>query len=199
MKLRFSPTSPFVRKVMAVAQCTAQTDRVEKVPTTTADPDLIDDNPLGKVPAARLDDGTPLYDSRVICEFLDDQHAGAKVFPGPGPDRWRALCLQSLGDGVMDACVLIYTELRRPEAEQSAAWLERQRLKIRNAVGVLEQDVDALEGPLTIGGLTVGIALEYADRRVPEFDWRAAAPKLATWQQAFAKNDFMTATAPPPA
>ena len=197
MKLRYSPTSPFVRKVMAVAHATGQAHAIEKVPTTVADKDLVDDNPLVKMPVLRLDDGQALYDSPVICEYLDSRHDGPKLFPAHGPDRWTALRLQALGDGVMDACVLINIEARRPEATQSGEWLGRQRAKLENAARVLDREVAALEGPPTIGTVAVGVALEYIDFRVSDVDWRATAPALAGWLGDFARNDFMTATAPP--
>ena len=116
MKLRYSPTSPYVRKVTVTAQETGVQPRIERVPTVTTDPasGLAKDNPLGKVPTLILDDGERLYDSPVICEYLDGLHGGAKIVPPAGPERWVALRRQALADGILDAAVLRLMETRRP-------------------------------------------------------------------------------------
>src|SRR5262247_3284886 len=114
MKLRYSTTSPFVRKVHVLAIETGLIDRIELVKTVTTDPDLARHNPLNKVPAVELDDGSVLYDSRVICEYLDAM-AGGKLFPPAGQARWTALRRQALADGMVDAAILRMIESKRPE------------------------------------------------------------------------------------
>ena len=198
MKLLYSPSSPFVRKVMAVAVLGGLLDRVERVPTASADPALGNDNPLVKIPVLITDDGLRLFDSRVICEYLDSQGNGSSLFPA-GNERWRALRLQALGDGIMDSAVLGLYESRRPENQRSPEWMDKQNLKIINAVRNLDSDVETLAGPPTIGTITVAIALDYVERRDPETDWRAVAPKLAAWHGEIAQQPFMTETAPPAA
>ena len=199
MKLRFSPTSPFVRKVRAVAVATGLDARIENVRTETTDPSWWGDNPLGKVPALVTDDGRALIDSPVICEYLDSLHDGPKLFPPDGEARWTALQHQALADGIMDACVSCFQESRRPDGERSPGWIERQRGKVERTVAVLEAEAASLEGDPDIGNIAVGCALGYIGLRMPDFDWRTPAPHLAKWYEAFAKNPFMTETAPPPA
>ncbi len=197
MELRYSPTSPFVRKVVVTALETGTSGRIDKNPTKTVDPDLARDNPLGKVPALVTDEGDKLYDSRVICEYLDSLHDGPALFPAPGPARWTALRLQALGDGIMDALVNCVVEGRRTENDESRAYTERQKDKVRRAVVQLESDADDLDGPLTIGQVTVGCALGYIGTRMPELDLTQDAPRLARWYDGFAARPSMTETAPP--
>ena len=197
MELRYSPTSPFVRKVMATAIETGTVGRIDKNPTKTGDPDLSRANPLGKVPALTTDEGEKLYDSRVICEYLDSLHDGPALFPPPGPARWTALRHQALGDGIMDALVNCVVESRRTENDESRAYTERQKGKVRRAVAQLESEADGLDGPLTIGHLTLGCALSYIGVRMPELDLRQDAPGLARWYDDFATRPSMAETAPP--
>ncbi len=116
MKLRYSPTSPYTRKVVVTAAELGLGDRIERIPTNTRDPnsDLPRDNPLGKIPTLITDEGDRLYDSPVVCEYLDSLHDGTRLFPPAGGARWRALRLQALGDGIIDATILCVVEGRRP-------------------------------------------------------------------------------------
>ena len=195
MKLRYSTTSPFVRKVHVVAIETGQADKIELVKTNTADPasGLNKDNPLNKVPALVLDDGSALYDSRVICEYLDTQAKGA-FFPPSGPARWTALRRQSLADGMMDAAVLRMIESRRPESQRSADWDARQKLKVTQGLAALE--ADHLGPQLDIGTLSVAIVLDYLDFRFKAEDWRPSHPKLAAWHKPFATRASLQKTLP---
>lgn len=193
MKLRYSTTSPFVRKVHVLAIETGQIDRIELVKTAPADPDLGRNNPLQKVPALELDDGTSLYDSRVICEYLDSL-AGGKLFPPAGPARWTALRRQALADGMADAAVLRMMESKRPENERSADWDKRQGLKVTQGLAALE--ADHLGPQLDIGTLTVAIVLDYLDFRFKAEDWRPAHPKLAAWHKSFSERASLKKTLP---
>jgi len=197
MKLRYSPTSPFVRKVLVTAIETGTARRIDKNPTKTADPDLSHDNPLGKVPALVTDDGDKLYDSRVICEYLDSLHDGPALFPPAGSARWTTLRLQALGDGIMDALVNCVVENRRTKNDESRAYTERQKGKVRLAVAQLESEADGLDGPLTIGHVTLGCAVGYIGARMPELNLSQEAPRLARWYDDFATRPSMTETAPP--
>ena len=199
MKLRYSPTSPYVRKVSVTAIELGLSARIEHIPTDTQDrnSDLAEHNPLGKLPALILEDGGFLYDSPVICEYLDSLHDGPKIFPAAGPERWTALRQQALGDGILDAAILRMIEtVRRPEELRWQVWIKHQTAKILRALDQFEAEVAALEGPLTIGRITAGCALGYVDFRAPELDWRAGRPKLAAWYETFAQRPAMQATVP---
>jgi glutathione S-transferase len=201
MKLHYSVTSPFVRKVMAVAIETGVDGRLELVtPTMTPvnpDVDLVKDNPLGKVPCLVTADGAALYDSRVICEYLDSRHDGPKMFPAGGPARWTALRRQAEGDGIMDAGVLArYETFLRPEQRRWPEWLEGQKGKFRRALDSLEREAAEFGDTIDIGTITIGCALGYVDFRYGDEDWRTPRPRLATWFERFARRPSMAKTAP---
>ncbi|MGR3803102.1 glutathione S-transferase [Marinibacterium profundimaris] len=200
MKLYQSPASPFVRKVMVVLHETGQLDDVELVPLsiTALEPSdaLVAKNPLSKIPALERDTGPTIYDSRVICAFLDDR-AGAKLYR-QGPGKWDQLTLEATADGILDAAVLMVYEGRvRPEDKQFAPWVEAQRAKVDRALSAIESRwMPHLTGPLDIGQIAVGCALGYLDFRHGDRDWRTGRPELTAWYETFAKRDSMQATAP---
>jgi glutathione S-transferase len=199
MKLRYSPTSPYVRKVLVAAIETGLDKRIELVTTSTTDPasGLINDNPLGKVPALQLDDGSSLYDSPVICEYLDGLHNGPKLLPPSGPQRWTALRRQALADGFMDAAVLRRGEFMRPDGEKSPAFLALQRQKMASAADALEKEAASFGTALDIGLISIACALGYADFRHAADEWRKSRPALAKWYEGFAKRPSIQRTAPP--
>lgn len=200
MKLRYSPTSPYVRKVLVCAMERGLEDRIERIPTNVWDPntDLPSVNPLGKVPTLVLDNGEVLYDSPVICEYLDSLHDGEPLIPPAGPARWSVLRQQALADGVLDAAILRITEAaRRPEALRWPDWIERQAGKMHRSVDALEQDVAGLDGALDLGKIAIGCTLGYLDFRFAADDWRTGHPALAKWYEAFAARPSMRATRPP--
>ncbi|HZS81241.1 MAG TPA: glutathione S-transferase [Stellaceae bacterium] len=199
MKLRYSPASPFVRKVMIVALETGLAGRIEKLPTTVVPVKLNDDvkaeNPLVKIPALVTDEGETLYDSPVICEYLDTLHAGSKIFPPPGPARWTALRRQALGDGILDAAILRrYETAVRPQALQWADWIEGQMRKVRGGLDALERET--LDGPFDIGRITIACALGYLDFRYPDEGWRGSRPRLAAWFAGVSQRPSMQETMP---
>lgn len=199
MQLRYSPTSPYVRKVSVLALETGQADALERIATNPWDPesDLVGDNPLGKVPALLRDGRQTLFDSRVVCEYLDAQHDGPRLFPPEGEARWRALRWQALGDGVLDAAVLAFLESgRRPEALRWAVWLERQRSSIGRALDTLEQEVAQVSAQLDIGQIAVGCALGYLDFRHAPLRWRDGRAALAAWHETLAARDSFRQTQP---
>ncbi len=199
MKLRLSPTSPYARKVMVLALETGVASRLEPVVTNAWDPatDLGKDNPLGKIPALILDDGTVLYDSPVICEYLDSLHEPPPMFPPAGPERWTALCRQALGDGMMDATVAVFLERRKPPEQRSDPWILRQHTSIQRALNALEGEAAQIAGRVDIGTITLACALGYLDLRLADSPWRGDHPTLAAWYEGFANRPAMRETAPP--
>lgn len=198
-KLRSSVTSPFVRKVLITAIETGQWDGIELVPTVTADPKsgLDRDNPLGKVPALVLADGSALYDSRVICEYLDSRHSGVKLFPAAGDARWTALRRQALADGIMDAGVLCVMESRRSDATQrSPEWVTKQKGKMALGLDVLEQEASSFGDSFDIGLITAACALGYADFRFATSNWRDGRPNLAKWFEKIGARASVKDTTP---
>ncbi|AVO61678.1 glutathione S-transferase [Pseudomonas chlororaphis] len=203
MTLFHNPASPYVRKVMVLLHETGQLDRValQASQLTPVNPDaaLNQDNPLGKIPALRLADGNVLYDSRVILDYLDQQHVGNPLIPREGSARWRRLTLAALADGIMDASVLIRYEqaLRAPEKHWEQ-WLDGQRDKIRRALAVLEADAIAeLASHFDVASISVACALGYLDFRHPDLQWRDAQPRLAAWYAEVIQRPSMLATQPP--
>jgi glutathione S-transferase len=201
MKLYHSAASPFVRKINVLLAEAGLSDRVTLEPVsgnplaTGSMP--IHANPLGKVPALVLDDGRVLYDSRVICRYLDTL-AGGRFYP-QGDGLWDVLVLEATADGIMDAAVQMAYEMRvRPEAVRSPEWIEGQWAKIARALDMLDsQWLAHLDGPLGMGQIAVGAALGYLDLRHSARDWRKGHPRLAAWEAGFAQRPAMQATRPP--
>lgn len=198
MKLRYSPTSPYVRKVLIVAIETGQAGRIEKVPTDVWGPnaDIGEQNPLGKVPTLITDKGMTLFDSPVICEYLDSNHAGAKLFPASGEGRWRALRQQAIADGILDAAILARLESNRPQDKVHQPWIDRQRKAVYRSMDLLEREADTLNGPLSIGQIAVGCACGYLDLRYAADRWRQTRPRLAAWYEGMARRTSFLDTVP---
>ena len=201
MKLHWSPRSPFVRKVMVFAHDVGIAGRIECVRTVAAmmkpHSELMRDNPLSKIPTLVLDDGTVLYDSSVICEYLDDLHDGPKLFPAPFAERMTALRRQALGDGWLDALVLWRGELSRPAEQQSQPYLKSFSVRSEATLASLEHEAPALEASAwSIGHVAIGCALSYLDFRFADRQWRKDFPRLAAWHAAFAARPSVRATEP---
>jgi glutathione S-transferase len=199
MKLRYSPTSPYVRKVMVLAIETGLEPKIEKVTTsvvpTKFNAEAARDNPLVKVPALVLDGGESLYDSPVICEYLDSLHGGPKMFPASGSARWTALRRQALADGILDAGILIRYESIRPDQFKWPDWVDAQMTKVKTGLAALEAEAGKLGG-VDIGTITVGCALGYLDFRYDHLAWRNGHKKLAAWFEGFNARPSMKATVP---
>ena len=199
MKLCYSPTSPYVRKVVILAQEAGLGDRLERIDSNAwseADP-LPNTNPLGKVPALVTDEGEALYDSGVICEYLDSLHDGAKFFPANGDARWRALRQHALANGILDAAILAMLEnKRRPEALRWEAWSTRQTDKIVRGLDKLDSEAAGLGESPDIATITVACALGYLDFRFADLDWRQGRPALAAWYETFSQRPSFQATVP---
>ncbi len=200
MKLYHNPASPFVRKVRVVAaECgiadQLQLEEVVLTPVNTPD-QLASDNPLGKIPALQLDNGQCLYDSRVICEYLDAEFQG-DLYPIEGWQRWQVLRLQAMADGLCYAAVLVrYEGFVRPIDKQWSQWIEAQLAKCRRAIAQLEQDCAQYSDQINIGTLSIAIALGYLDFRNPDEAWRDYAPSLASWYAGFSQRASLQQTLP---
>jgi len=202
MKLLHALTSPYVRKVMVSAHLLGLAERIQLLPSAASpvlrDVRIAEHNPMAKVPTLILEDGQALYDSRVICEYLDSLHPEYGLFPASGPLRWKALALQSLGDGLLDAALLARYELtaRRPE-KQCEDWRTAQLVKVHACLDGMETEVQTLATDhLTIGEVTLGCALGYLDFRFAELNWRDSHPKTAEWNSKVQALPAMQATIP---
>jgi glutathione S-transferase len=191
MILRFSPSSPFVRKVrIAIALLGFQNEvNLERADTSDPSDSLLKANPLGKIPVLIAEDGVPIYDSRVILDYLDERAGGGKIVPRGGKERLEALRLQALADGILDASILTVYEgrFRKPEMHEPK-WLDRQAGKVSRALAVLEAapspDAQALPN---VGQIALACALGYRDFRFGG-GWRADHPRLVAWLDTFAAH-----------
>ena len=201
MKLHWSPRSPFVRKVMIFAHETGLADRIERVRTVVAmtkpNAALMRDNPLSKLPTLVLDDGRVLFDSFVICEYLDGLHAGAQLLPKAGPERWNVLRWHSLGNGLLDMLVLWRNERDREPQRQVKELLDAYGSKSAATLARLDQEAAALDAaPFGLGHIAIVCALGYLDFRFAGFDWRAGHPRIAAWFAAQSQRPSVRMTAP---
>jgi glutathione S-transferase len=199
MKLHWSPRSPFVRKVMIVAHERGLVDRLECVrtvaATTTPHAELMRDNPLSKIPTLVLDNGTALYDSPVICEYLDALDGKPQLFPRDREPRMIALRRQALGDGFLDLLVLARNE--RLRQVPSDVHLKSTAVRSAAVLDSLEREAQALmTSTFDIGHIAIGCALSYLDFRFAEEDWRQSHPALARWHAGFSARPSVEATLP---
>jgi glutathione S-transferase len=196
MKFSFSGASPYVRKAMIVAIIRGIDGQLTDLAMKTADPALAALNPLAKIPTLVTDDGMALYDSPVICEYLDSIGSAPALFPAAGPARWKALQLQALGDGIMDASQPRRREIALPQDDGRREYIATQRGKVERAIAKLESETGELGLLTTIGEITVACALGYLDFRYANEPWREAAPKLAAWYAKVLELPAMKRTMP---
>jgi glutathione S-transferase len=201
LKLLASPTSPYARKVrVALAEKRIEYQLVDVSPWNTPN-EVSAHNPLGKVPVLVLDDGTALYDSRVIVEYLDTVSPVSRLIPEPSRQRIVVRRWEALADGICDAAVAVTLERKRPARQQSKEWLERHQDKIARGVAELARDLE--ERPwcngeaYSLADIATGCALGYLDLRYAEFDWRSAYPNLARLAEKLDKRPSFTDTAVP--
>ena len=200
MRLWYNPASPFARKVRIVALETGLAGRIEAVSILVSPvkphPELARENPLVKIPALATDAGT-LYDSAVICEYLDSLHGGPPLFPAAGPERWAALRLQALADGILEAAVLMrYERAVRPQALQWSDWVAGQLGKVRSGLDALARECAGWKERFGIGELTAACVLGYLDFRFPDEPWRQSHPALERWYAVVSQRPSMKATVP---
>jgi glutathione S-transferase len=188
--LRSSPPSPFGRKIKIAASLLGLSDQIKIETTDTNDPSdsIRKQNPLGKIPALILDDGSALFDSPVILEYLDAFAGGGKIIPREGKARWNVLRLHAIADGIMDAALLqVYEKRFRPEEHWVAKWTDYQAEKVTRTLDALEAAPPALTPMPDIGQIGLACALGYLDLRF-EGKWRAKYPKLVAWLDGFASK-----------
>ena len=198
MILFWSPASPYARKVRAVAREKGLAGRIEEVSVDTAQvpPALVAANPLGKVPAIVLDDGTMLYDSPVICAWLDAEGDGPPLVPLAGAERFRILRAEALADGVMDLAVGLVMESRKPEGERSPTTVAKWKGQLARSLDAMALDCTTLPEATTLGHLAFVCALDYVDFRHPDVAWRDGRPDLAAWRNTMADRPSLVETAP---
>lgn len=196
MKITASGASPYVRKAMACAIARGIDSQLEKWTIATTDPVLSHSNPLGKIPTLVTDEGVALFDSPVICEFLDSIGSAPALFPAAGPARWAALRLQAIGDGILDASQPRRRELALPQDEGRVAYIDLQRGKVARVVDVLEKEAASLGALKTIGDIAVACALGYLDFRFAHEPWRPGHPKLEAWYSSVVSLPPMAKTMP---
>ncbi|HQT84182.1 MAG: glutathione S-transferase [Acidiphilium sp. 37-64-53] len=197
MKLFYSATSPYVRKVMACAMARGIEAQLEKIPTNPHESPaaLVAANPLSKVPCLVTPDGFALFDSPVICEYLDTIGEALPLFPASGAARWVALQHQAIGDGILDAAVSRRMESVKPQEAARDAYMLRQKQIVERSLATLDRD---LPGKLLdIGTIALGCALGYLDFRFADEAWRNNAPRLAAWFDGIATDRVFAETVPP--
>lgn len=199
MKLFYTPTSPFVRKVRIAAAEKGLEGRIELVPSPPREnsPALHAANPLGKIPALALDDGRCFFDSAVICEYLDTLSPHPILFPANADERLRARQTEALAGGIMEAVLSRFFELERSEQTRSALWIGRWESAARRGASAIESWIEAMPAAIDIGHVSLGAALGYLSLRFPESRWRDQNPKTARWFAEFSERPSMRETAPP--
>jgi glutathione S-transferase len=199
--LHWSPRSPYVRKVMIAAHEMGLSERLQIVRTTvggtTPHAELMRINPLGKIPTLELEDGSVIYDSPVIIEYLDTLHTGPKLLPAAWPERLTALRRHALGQGMLDNALPLLGEGFRPAERQSEPHKGLWRAKLRACVDALEHEAEALgSSSFTVGHLAIGVALAYLDFRFADMDWQDGHSKLAAWHVTFNARPSVQANLP---
>ena len=200
MELFYTPRSPFVRKVRVCLIELGLHDRVKfnQMDLQHPAPELSANNPLGKVPTLITDEGLAIFDSTLICEYLDNLDAAPKLFPSSGPARWVALRRQALANGILDALTARRHEARRPEAERSPSEMQKQQVKSKRGLATLEKESAQFSSDITIGEIVIGCCLGYLDFRFANEPWRPNCPGLAKWFEVFSQRRSMAETIPPP-
>lgn len=198
MKLYYSPTSPFVRKVNIFAIEVGLDKKIEWVKTNPflAEDILTTENPLSKIPTLITDDNQVIYDSRVICEYLDTLHHGIKLHPSKEQDRWPVLRLQALADGIMESGILRFLETKRPKELRSSDWDSNQKGSVIRGLDNLENTVSEWGNNLDIGVISVACVLGWLDFRFANEDWRTGRDQLNSWFAEFSKRESIKNTMP---
>ncbi len=198
MKLYISLTSPFAHKVRMVVLEKGLAGKVDNVPVIPWDnpPGLVDKNPLGQVPVLVLDDGEAVFDSRVICAYLDQLASEPQLLPASGFDRTRVMRMEALADGMTDAAVAVFVARKANAEEPDTPQIERQLGKITDSLDVMQTGLPSFERELNLGKIAYAATLAYLDFRFDELNWRSRVPQLAGWFGTFAAWPSMIETVP---
>lgn len=201
MKLIASLTSPFVRKVRVVMAEKKLDFQMEIENVWAPDTKIQEFNPLGKVPCLVMEDSGTLFDSRVIVEYLDTLSPVSRLIPQTGRERAAVKCWEALADGALDACIIIVKEVQRPDAQQSADWIDRQYGKIDAALRAMEESLGeqsfCMGVNYTLADIAVGCVLGYLDLRFPQIDWRGEHPNLTRLYKKLSARPAFIDTNPP--
>lgn len=198
MQLFSNRMSPFGRKVMVVVH---ELGLLDKVTLVDAQPrerpeDVVRHNPLGKIPVLVAEDGTRIFDSPVICEFLDTEYGGGRLLPSSGPKRWRVLTTMAAADGVIDAAILVRNERLRPAEQQSSDFMEWHAGKVRRSLDAFEDSASGLRATFDLGVIALGCALSYVPRRLPEFEGLKGWPRLNELVETLSERPSFVNTSP---
>jgi len=199
MELKYSPLSPFARKILIIAHELGIISRfdLQRVSTRNDAEKLTSFNPLGKIPVLVTDSGAVIYDSAVICEFLDAEFGGHRFIPASGLRRWEVLTRVALSDGVTEAGVTIRYERARPVSEQSSSAVDWQLKKVRLGFDQYEQFIQRWDGNLDLGHIGIASAIGYLQMRLPELDNMKPWPHLKAWyEQQCEQRESFRATVP---
>ena len=198
MKLFSRPASPFVRKVRVMARDIGLVDQIDEIILASPEEmyaEMPKYNPLGKIPALILDDGTVLYESKVICEYLDSLHDGEKFFPSELNFRWKTLLLQGLADGIGEAIITAWmNKFNRPEKFVYEPAISFQLEKVERGLLEINGQVGDFNKLGRIGPLSVACTIGYLDFRFPDLGWRDQNQELAKWYLTFCELPSMKAT-----
>jgi glutathione S-transferase len=205
MKLTYAPTSPYARKVRIAAIELGLIDKIAFVPTSVQPGKFNEDysqtiNPLRKLPALILDDGSTIVDSFVIAEYLDDLVGGGKLFPASGPDKWKRKTEHSILQGMLEAMLLCrYEKMLRPEEKRWQTWYDDQWDRAWRGFALFEAKPETFTRPLDITQIALVCTLGYADFRFPDCGWRKAFPNTAAFHEKMMQRPSIKDTVPPPA
>ena len=198
MELKFSPLSPYVRKVSVVAHELGIADRIRLTKVNTREePDrIVPFNPLGKIPTLVTDAGAVMYDSTVICEYLDAEYGGQRLLPASGARRWDILARMALADGIMDAAIIVRHDRARAPDKQSEDWIAWQLRKVYAALDSLERDVETFGDLIDLGQIATACALGYVPLRIDEVAGLPKWPLLKIWYERISQREAFRLTTP---
>lgn len=196
MHLLGTTTSPYTRKVRIVAiELGLGSEMTFEAIKLTSPPEELEANPLGRVPTLLRDDGTALFDSPVITEWLDAEFGGNRLLPATGPERWTIRVAEALGDGLTDSAVAIRHEMQRPEDKRSEETIDKNIHKVDRALALIDTEPEWLKTPVNLGQIAVAAAIGYIGFRLPHL-LEAPRPRLHAWYETFAARPSMVETAP---
>lgn len=198
MKLKYSPNSPYVRKVVIIGLELGLDEKIVREALTLSpydpNPEVTALNPLGKIPVLVADDGMALFDSTVACEYLSAMAGDRAWFPAAGPARWHALRCNALANGMLESAQLVRFEQSRPEPFRYDKWADAQLGKVKRGFAFLEQN---LPGEADMGAVAVACAIGWLDFRFPDLNWRDQAPALSAWFDVFSQRPSFASTKHP--